>query len=83
MTTLFQHYLPPTPAMVARIEPMPQVAAWKQRRGQPVLDPVREAAVLRVWRAEAEALGLSPDPMEEFLRLQIAWARRRQEGLVA
>jgi cyclohexadienyl dehydratase len=70
-------------AMVARIELMPQVAAWKQRRGQPVLDPVREAAVLRVWRAEAEALGLAPDPMEEFLRLQIAWARRRQEALVA
>ncbi|MBM3842470.1 MAG: transporter substrate-binding domain-containing protein [Verrucomicrobia bacterium] len=70
-------------AMVARIELMPQVAAWKHRRGQPVLDPVREAAVLRVWRAEAEALGLAPDPMEEFLRLQIAWARRRQEGLVA
>ena len=70
-------------AMVARSELMPQVAAWKQRRGQPVLDPVREAAVLRVWRTEAEALGLAPDPMEEFLRLQIAWARRRQEGLVA
>lgn len=70
-------------AMAARIELMPQVAAWKHRRGQPVLDPVREAAVLRTWRSEAEALGLAPDSMEEFLRLQIAWARRRQEGLVA
>jgi cyclohexadienyl dehydratase len=70
-------------AMVARIELMPQVAAWKHRRGQPVLDPVREAEVLRVWRTEAEALGLAPGPMEEFLRLQIAWARRRQEALVA
>lgn len=70
-------------AMVARIELMPQVAAWKQRRGQPVLDPVREAEVLRGWRAEAETLGLAPDPMEGFLRLQIAWARRRQEALVA
>ncbi|MFZ9837700.1 MAG: chorismate mutase [Opitutaceae bacterium] len=70
-------------AMVARIDLMPPVAAWKQRRGQPVLDPVREAEVLRGWRAEAEALGLAPDPMEGFLRLQIAWARRRQEALVA
>lgn len=70
-------------AMVARIELMPQVAAWKRRRGQPVLDPVREEAVLRGWRSEAEALGLAPDPMEEFLRLQIAWARRCQEALVA
>lgn len=69
-------------AMVARIELMPQVAAWKHRRGQPVLDIDREAAVLRVWRAEAEALGLASHSMEEFLRLQMAWARRRQEGLV-
>ncbi len=70
-------------AMVARFELMPQVAAWKQRRGQPVLDLVREAEVLRVWRGDAEALGLAPGPMEDFLRLQIAWARRCQEALVA
>ena len=69
--------------MLARSELMPQVAAWKHRRGQPVLDPVREAEVLRGWRVEAEALGLAPGPMEDFLRLQIAWARRRQETLVA
>jgi len=70
-------------AMAARMELMPQVAAWKHRRGQPVLDPVREAEVVRTWRADAEALGLAPDPMEDFIRLQMAWARRRQESLVA
>lgn len=70
-------------AIRTRIALMPEVAAWKYRRGQPVLDPVREAEVLRAWRGDAEALGLDPGPMEEFLRLQIAWARRRQEALVA
>ena len=70
-------------AILTRLELMPEVAAWKHRRGQPVLDPVREAEVLRVWRSDAEALGLDPGPMEDFLRLQIAWARRRQEVLVA
>ncbi len=69
-------------AMAARMELMPQVAAWKHRRGQPILDPVREAEVVRAWRAEAEALGLAPDPMEDFIRLQMAWARRRQDTLV-
>lgn len=70
-------------AILARLELMPEVAAWKHRRGQPVLDPAREAEVVRVWRGDAEALGLDPGPMAEFLRLQIAWARRRQEALVA
>ncbi|WP_420480304.1 bifunctional chorismate mutase/prephenate dehydrogenase [Lacimicrobium alkaliphilum] len=45
-----------------------QVGEIKSRIGLPIYVPVREAQLLQKRRAEAEALGLSPDLIEDLLR---------------
>jgi cyclohexadienyl dehydratase len=63
----------------ARLDLMPEVAAWKVAHKLPIADPVREKKVLDRTVARARALGIEPEAAREFFELQIALARRLQE----
>jgi cyclohexadienyl dehydratase len=66
-----------------RLALMPEVAAWKAERKQPVADPTREQEVLKRWTEDAAAVGLAAAPAREFLDCQIALARAVQEACLA
>lgn len=63
-----------------RLALMPEVAAWKAERKQPVADFAREQEVLERWTADAGAAGLAAGAAREFLDCQIAMARAVQEA---
>jgi chorismate mutase/prephenate dehydrogenase len=54
--------------LARRLEKVAEVGRIKSRLGLPVWDPAREAALLAERRAEAEALGVPPDLVEDVLR---------------
>jgi cyclohexadienyl dehydratase len=66
-----------------RLAVMPEVAAWKWARQQPILDEAREREVLARWEAEAAAVGLERVAAREFLAVQIEMARAVQQRLLA
>lgn len=64
-----------------RLALMPEVAAWKFRRQQPVADPAREREVLEKSVADALAVQLDGTAAREFFAVQILLARAVQEHL--
>jgi len=64
--------------MQRRLELMPQVAAYKWHRDQPVQDPEREALVIAEARREALRYGLVPDSIERLFQAQMESARTVQ-----
>ena len=62
----------------ARLALMPDVAAAKWLAGQPVSDPVREAAVIKAAGEAAAHRGLADAPVEALFKQQIALARESQ-----
>ncbi len=69
--------------MERRLALMPEVAAWKHARGQPVTDAAREREVLDGWERSAAALGIERAAARAFMDVQISAAREVQERLRA
>ena len=64
-----------------RLALIPAVAAAKWPRHLPVSDPTREAVVVQEAADRAGQAGLATEPVAQFLRLQIAFARDVQQRL--
>lgn len=62
-----------------RLALMPEVAAWKFRRQQPVADSAREREVIEQAVADAEAVRLDGAAARDFFAVQIQLARAVQE----
>lgn len=60
-----------------------EVAEVKRREGRRIRDPEREAAVLREWMAQAQALGLPADEVESIVRMLLRASRDQQAALRA
>jgi chorismate mutase len=69
--------------MVARLDWMDAVAAYKRAHHLPVFDASREAAVLKATTAKAEAQGLPAKAAEGFIKGQMAAARQVQAEWLA
>lgn len=69
--------------MERRLALMPEVAAWKHARGQPVTDAAREREVLDRWEDAAAGFGIERGAARGFMDAQIAAARELQERLRA
>ncbi len=54
--------------LARRVEVAKEIAGVKRRHGKPVVDPVRERAVLEQARQQAQARGLDPDGAERVFR---------------
>lgn len=67
-------------ALARRMALAREVRAVKQRAGQPVLDPAREAAVVSRASARARAAGLPEDDVRALYWQIMALARRVQRG---
>jgi len=52
----------------------------KRLAGLPILDPTREAAVIRRVTGEAREAGLPPEPIREVFWQIVGMSRRVQEG---
>jgi len=52
----------------------------KRAAGLPILDPTREAAVIRRVTASARAAGLPPEPIREVFWQIVGMSRREQES---
>lgn len=52
----------------------------KRDAGLPILDPTREAAVIRRVTEEAREAGLPPEPIREVFWQIVGMSRRAQEG---
>lgn len=57
-----------------------EVGTVKRRLGQPLYVPEREAKLIAARRAEAEAIGLSPDLIEDVLRRVIRESYQQQQA---
>lgn len=55
----------------------------KRLAGLPILDPTREAAVIRRVTGEARDAGLPPEPIREVFWQIVGMSRRVQEGIDA
>jgi chorismate mutase len=53
----------------------------KRAAGLPILDPTREAAVIRRVTASARAAGLPPEPIREVFWQIVGMSRREQESV--
>lgn len=62
---------------------MPEVAAWKWRARQSIVDVERERAVLDASVADAQAIGLDGAAARKFFDVQIRMARAAQEAAFA
>jgi len=60
-----------------------EVAAVKRTTGMPIKDATREADMLQIRRASADAAGLSPDTIEGLFRVLLRASRDRQAVLRA
>jgi len=65
--------------MAARLQLMPEVAAWKFVQQIPVQDAARERQVLRTTVQRAQVLGIEPAAAERLFALQIELARGLQQ----
>ncbi|MGL4602343.1 MAG: chorismate mutase, partial [Plesiomonas sp.] len=54
--------------LTRRLALVKQVGEVKSRHGLPIYVPEREASMLAARRAEAQALGIPPDLIEDILR---------------
>ena len=52
----------------------------KRAAGLPILDPTREAAVIRRAAAAARAIGVPPEPVREVFWQIVGMSRRVQQG---
>lgn len=66
-----------------RLALMPEVAAGKFRRQQPVADPERERVVIDQFVADAQAINLDGEAARAFVSVQILMARAVQDHLFA
>lgn len=62
---------------------MRDVAAWKWVHQQPINDPEREHKLLERMRVQGRVLGIEPDALSDFFKLQMKWARREQKRAFA
>lgn len=67
-------------AIARRMSLAKEIRVVKQRAGQPVLDPAREAAVVARASAQARAAGLPEDEIRALYWRLMALARRVQVG---
>ncbi len=56
-----------------------QTGTLKRAAGLPILDPAREAAVIRRVASVARAAGLPPEPVREIFWQIVGMSRRAQE----
>jgi cyclohexadienyl dehydratase len=68
--------------MAARLQLMPDVAAWKFVHRLPVQDPERERLVRQAAVQRAQALGIEAAGAERLFALQIELARRVQQTAI-
>jgi cyclohexadienyl dehydratase len=68
--------------MAARLQLMPEVAAWKFVRQLPVQDAERERLVLQATVQRAQALGIEAGAAERLFALQIELARSVQQAAI-
>jgi len=66
--------------LAERREIVLELGLIKQALGLPVLDPAREARVIRRAAREARALGIDEEMVRDILWRVIASARNQQEG---
>lgn len=66
--------------LARRMELAREIRSVKQRAGQPVLDPAREAAVVSRASARARSAGLPEDEVRALYWKIMALARRVQVG---
>lgn len=66
--------------LAERVELGRQTARFKLAAGQPLLDPAREAAVIRRAVAAARDLALPVEPVREIFWQIVGMSRRAQEG---
>ncbi|HDX1191767.1 TPA: bifunctional chorismate mutase/prephenate dehydrogenase [Pasteurella multocida] len=68
--------------LAQRLELVKQVGEVKHQQGLPIYVPEREAEMLNARRAEAEAMGISADLIEDVLRriMRESYARENQFG---
>ena len=57
-----------------------QIGDLKREEGMPILDPSREAAVIRRVTESARAASLPVEPIREIFLHIVAMSRRAQEG---
>ena len=57
-----------------------RTGALKRDAGLPILDPTREAAVIRRVTEEAREAGLPPEPVREVFWQIVGMSRRAQEA---
>jgi chorismate mutase len=66
--------------IAARQAAVREIGAFKREQGKPVLDPEREAQVLRRVAELARAAGLEEEELRDVWRKLLAMARRVQMG---
>lgn len=69
--------------MHQRLSLMESVAAWKYSRGLTITDAAREQQVLEATVQQAQNLGIEPTSARALFSLQIALARKIQEGCIS
>jgi chorismate mutase len=65
--------------LARRMELGQRTADLKRTAGLPILDPTREAAVIRRATEEARTVGLPPEPIREVFWQIVGMSRRAQE----
>lgn len=66
--------------LARRLELGKRTGALKRASGMPILDPTREAAVIRRVTTVAREAGLPPEPIREIFWQIVGMSRRVQEG---
>jgi len=66
--------------LAERIEIGKRTGALKRAAGLPILDPTREAAVIRRVTEVARGAGLPPEPIREVFWQIVGMSRRSQEA---
>ena len=65
-----------------RMKLIPLVASFKRENNLPRYQPVREKKIIENRRSLAEELGLSPDLVEEIIKLIIKDSHRIEENII-
>jgi len=66
--------------LARRLELGKRTGELKRTAGMPILDPTREAAVIRRVTEEARGIGLPPESIREVFWQIVGMSRRVQEG---
>ena len=65
---------------VQRRAVMRDVAAWKWVHELSITDPDRERELLERMRSQGRVLGIEPEALADFFKLQMKWARRSSDA---